>query len=73
MKAPVRAHAENRRHNIFKPSADNVQDLIKAMMKDIATQMDEKADETFTYMRRDYRSILGGEDLPQDSEILPRE
>ena len=43
------------------------------MVKDAKDRLGEKTEEVFTYMKRDYRSIIGCGDLPQNGQILPKE
>lgn len=71
MKAALNGHVEQQRHVMFQRSADEVRNLLLKMVKNLQEILDEKADEVFLAMRRDYRSVLGGNDLPQ-GEILPK-
>ena len=71
MKAALNGHVEQERHVMFQRSADEVRALLKQMVKTLKETLDEKADEIFLAMRRDYRSVLGGSDLPQ-GELLPK-
>ena len=71
MKAALNSHVEQQRHVMFQRSADEVRNLLQRMVKDVQKTMDEKADEVFVAVRRDYRSVLGGNDLPQ-GELLPK-
>ena len=71
MKAALNGHVEKQRHVMFQRSADEVRNLLKQMVKTLQETLDEKADEIFLAMRRDYRSVLGGGDLPH-GELLPK-
>ena len=71
MKAALNGHVEQQRHVMFQSSANEVRNLLKQMVKTLQETLDEKADEIFLAVRRDYRSVLGGSDLPQ-GEILPK-
>ena len=71
MKAALNGHIEQQRHVMFQRSADEVRHLLQGMVKDVQKTMDEKTDEIFLAVRRDYRSVLGGNDLPQ-GELLPK-
>lgn len=71
MKAALNGHVEQQRHVMFQRSADEVRNLLQKMVRSLQEILDEKADEVFLAMRRDYRSVLGGGDLPQ-GEILPK-
>ncbi len=71
MKAALNGLVEQQRHVMFQRSADEVRNLLQKMVKNLQEILDEKADEVFLAMRRDYRSVLGGGDLPQ-GEILPK-
>ena len=42
------------------------------MLKELETFMNDKADEVYIAMRRDYNSVLGGGDVPRNGEILPK-
>lgn len=58
---------------MFQESADNVENRLRDMIQDVEVLMSDKTDEVFALMRRDYRSIVGGGDVPQDGQILPRD
>lgn len=57
---------------MFQNSAANVETRLRGMIKDVEGSMSDKTDEVFTLMRRDYRSVIGG-DVPQQGQILPRD
>lgn len=57
---------------MFKNSAANVETRLRGMIKEVEGSMSDKTDEVFTLMRRDYRSVIGG-DVPQQGQILPRD
>jgi len=73
MKAHMNSHVAHERHTMFQQSADNVQTRLEEMVKHVKDLMDDKTDEVFTQMRRDYRSIIGGGDIPQEGEMLPKD
>jgi len=58
---------------VFQESADNVENRLRDMTKNVDILMSDKTDEVFNLVKRDYRSIIGGGDVPQDGQILPRE
>lgn len=58
---------------MFQESADNVENRLREMIRNVEVLMSDKTDEVFALVRRDYRSIVGGGDVPQDGQILPRE
>ena len=42
------------------------------MLKELEVYMNDKADEVYIAMRRDYNSVLGGGEVPQNGELLPK-
>ncbi|KAL6715665.1 hypothetical protein ACLMJK_006626 [Lecanora helva] len=73
MKAAMNSHVSHERHVMFRQSADTVSHQLKDMVKEVVDDMSDKTDEVFTQMRRDYRSIVGGGEVPQDGQMLPKE
>lgn len=73
MKAHMNSHVAHERYTMFQESADNVKDCLDTMVKDVGNFMGDKTDEVFNQMKRDYRSIIGGGDIPQEGQTLPRE
>ena len=73
MKACMHTHVANERFRMFQASANNVRDRLNVMVKDVRELMSDKTDEVFTQMRRDYRSMVGGGNIPQDGQVIPRE
>lgn len=71
MKSALNGHVDEQRHVMFQRSADEVRSLLQQMVRTLQQTLDERADEVFLAMRRDYRSVLGGGDLPQ-GELLPK-
>ncbi len=71
MKAALNGHVEQQRHVMFQRSADEVRNHLQKMVRNLQEMLEEKADEVFLAMRRDYRSVLGCGDLPQ-GELLPK-
>lgn len=72
MKAAMNSHVAQERHTMFAASAENVKARLSVMLKELEVSMNDKADEVYLAMRRDYNSVLGGGDVPQTSEILPK-
>lgn len=72
MKAAMNSHVAQERHTMFKSSAENVESRLSVMLKELEVHMNDKADEVYIAMRRDYNSVLGGGDVPQNGEILPK-
>ena len=68
----MNSHVAQERHTMFQESADNVRRMLIDMVKDVGAMMDDKADEVFVHMKRDYRAVLGGGEVQQDGEILPK-
>ncbi|MCJ1284331.1 hypothetical protein MMC26_003662 [Xylographa opegraphella] len=71
MKAAMNAHVERQRHTMFADSTKEVQKKLKAMLRGVEETMSNKADEVFIAMSRDYRSVLGGGDVPH-GEMMPK-
>lgn len=72
MKAAMNSHVAQERHTMFQSSAENVQTRLSVMLKELGVYMNDKADEVYIAMRRDYSSVLGGGEVPQNDEILPK-
>lgn len=72
MKAAMNSHVSQERHTMFSASAANVQERLSVMLEELEVDMNDKADEVYLAMRRDYNSVLGGGDVPQNGEILPK-
>lgn len=72
MKAAMNSHIAQERHTMFQSSADNIRNRLNTMVKGLETSMLDKADEVFIMVRRDYNSVLGGGELPQAGELLPK-
>ena len=72
MKAAMNSHVAQERHTMFESSAENVKSRLSIMLKELEAFMNDKADEVYLAMRRDYNSVLGGGEVPQNGEILPK-
>ena len=72
MKAAMNSHVAQERHTMFQSSAENVKSRLSIMLKELEAFMNDKADEVYLAMRRDYNSVLGGGEVPQNGEILPK-
>ena len=72
MKAAMNSHIAAERHVMFQQSVDEVQGRLDAMIKDVKENLDDKVDEIFIQMRRDYRSVLGGANVTQEGQLLPK-
>lgn len=64
-------HVQAQQDTMFKASADEVRNQLKAMVSSVEETMADKTDEVFIQIKRDYRAVLGGEDVPQ-GEVIPR-
>lgn len=73
MKAAMNSHVAHERFTMFQQSADHIKKLLSDMLKEVDALMSEKTDEVFLQVQRDYRSVLGGGDVSQDGEILPKQ
>ncbi|KAL8652063.1 MAG: hypothetical protein Q9226_004426 [Calogaya cf. arnoldii] len=71
MKAHMHEHVATHQNTMFKASADEVRNQLKAMVKDAEETLADKTDKVFIQIKRDYRTVLGGEDIPQ-GEVIPR-
>ncbi|CAF9943183.1 MAG: hypothetical protein ALECFALPRED_010769, partial [Alectoria fallacina] len=72
MKAAMNSHVAQERHTMFQSSTENVKTRLSVMLKELEVYMNDKADEVYIAMRRDYNSVLGGGEVPQNGEILPK-
>ena len=73
MKAAMNGHVAHERHTMFQQSADSVRNRLRDLVKHVDELMSDKTDEVFIQMKRDYRSIVGGANVPQDGELLPKD
>ena len=71
MKSAMNGHVNDERYTMFQQSVDEVRHRLNKMGKDVENTMNDKADEVFVLIRRDYRSVLGGGDMPQ-GQLLPK-
>ena len=71
MKAAMLQHVDLQRHTMFQRSVDKVRDQLKKLLKDLEARMNNRTDEVFISVKRDYRAVLGGGDVPQ-GQILPK-
>ena len=72
MKAAMNSHVAQERHTMFQSSAENVKSRLSVMLKELEAFMNDKADEVYLAMRRDYNWVLGGGEVPRNGEILPK-
>ena len=72
MKAHMNSHVADHRHVMFQESADEVKRQLASLVTDVENTMGDKTDEVFIQIKRDYRSVLGGGEVPQGGEVLPR-
>ncbi|KAL9583165.1 MAG: hypothetical protein Q9212_002870 [Teloschistes hypoglaucus] len=78
MKAIMTGHVDQHRHSMFRQSVDGVRQQLKKLTKDVEATMNDKTDEVFVAMQRDYRSVLGagapeGQLLPKSERLLRKE
>ncbi|MCJ1387289.1 hypothetical protein MMC18_000130 [Xylographa bjoerkii] len=71
MKAAMNTHVLRQKHTMFEESTNEVKMKLKAMIHQVDETMSNKADELFVAMSRDYRSVLGGGDVPH-GEMMPK-
>lgn len=64
-------HVEANQDSMFKASADEVRNQLKDLVSIVEETLADKTDEVFIQIKRDYRSVLGGGDVPQ-GEVIPR-
>lgn len=72
MKGHMNSHILTQRLSMFQQSADRVQDQLNDLIADVGDDLNDKIDEIFLQMRRDYSSVLGGGNIPQDGQMLPK-
>ena len=70
MKFAMVEHVDQQRHTMFQQSVDEVRRQLKRLLQDLEAMMNDRTDQIFISMQRDYRSVLGG-GVPQ-GEILPK-
>ena len=71
MKIAMTNHVDQQRLTMFTKSTEEVRTRLKEMLRGIEEILNNKADEVFLAMSRDYYSVLGGGDVPQ-GEIVPK-
>ena len=71
MKTAMTNHVDQQRLTMFTKSTEEVRTRLKEMLRGIEETLNNKADEVFLAMSRDYYSVLGGGDVPQ-GEIVPK-
>ena len=71
MKSAMNGHVSEERHTMFQRSVDEVRERLTKMGKEVENTMNDKADEVFILIQRDYRSVLGGGDVPH-GQLLPK-
>ena len=64
-------HVDRERYSMFQQSADEVRKRLIAMVREIDEVLNSKVDEIYVSTSRDYRSVLGGSDVPH-GEMLPK-
>lgn len=64
-------HVDRERYSMFRQSADEVRKQLIAMVQEIDEILNNKVDEIYVSTSRDYRSVLGGSDVPH-GEMLPK-
>ena len=71
MKAAMTEHVERKRHIMFEDSTKEIRKRLSAMTRAVEETMNNKADEVFEAMSRDYRHVLGGAKVPH-GEVVPK-
>ncbi|KAL8823785.1 MAG: hypothetical protein Q9191_005549 [Dirinaria sp. TL-2023a] len=71
MKSAMSGHVSNERHTMFQRSVDEVGQSLTRLGQEVEHTMNEKADEVFILIRRDYRSVLGDGDVSH-GQLLPK-
>jgi hypothetical protein len=73
MRGHMDRHVETTKATMYRESTENVKSLIKAMLKEAKTLLEEKADEIFMSIKRDYTGVVVGQDGVDESKVLPRD
>ena len=68
----MQSHVDHYRHSMFQESVNHVRQLLSGLAKEAETMLADKTDEVFVQMKRDYLSVLGGEIISHDGDILPK-
>ena len=64
-------HIDTQRTTMFRNSIKEVRDRLATLIRSVEESMLNRADEVFVAMSRDYRSVLGGSNIPK-GEVMPR-
>src|ERR1700722_2836031 len=71
MKAHMTSHVDQHRQSMFRESTEEVKKHLKQMCSQVEEQMMNKADEVFVLMRRDYMTVITGQNMPQ-GHVMPK-
>ncbi|TGO22096.1 hypothetical protein BPAE_0182g00030 [Botrytis paeoniae] len=69
MKDHMRAYIDQKRNSMFKESCDEVKKSLDKMCRRVEESMNNKTDEVYLLMRRDYLQVLNG---AQVGEVMPK-
>lgn len=70
MKTAMNGHVSEERHTMFQRAADEVKNRLRAMIRSVEDDMNERADAVFVAMGRDYHAVLSGRDVTEG--VLPK-
>lgn len=70
MKAHMRDHVDQIKNTMFKESCDEVKTRLNKMCRQVEESMNNKTDEVFLLMRRDYLQVLNGAQV--SGEVMPK-
>jgi hypothetical protein len=73
MKSLMANFVDQARHTMFSNATQTVRDHLGKMCKELQQLMENKADDIFTGMRRDYLRVLGGVQINQTNEMSKEE
>jgi hypothetical protein len=66
-------HIETTKATTYGESTHNVKNLIKAMLKEAKTLLEEQTDEIFMSIKKDYTGVVVGQEGVDESKVLPRD
>jgi len=71
IKAYMLVHVEAVRLIMFRESTDSVRDLLKELLRGTKNMLEDRVDEVFTAVRRDYLTALGG-GAAKFGDVMPK-
>ena len=72
MKRSMHEHVLSQEYSMFDNACNKVRDELRRMVRAVDETMATAGDEVFVAMSRDSRAVLGGEDISEGGEAMPK-